>query len=124
MNAYYEQAVACVRGYVLPAQRALYEQYQGDFDRIYTEGMDSDTYMGRVLEPGHVYELGYRRCTCPKVLSGEVTDPAHCECTRQSILYILNQLEPETDFQAEILGTILRGSEDCRFRITVNRKQS
>ena len=123
MNAYYEQAVACVRGYVLPAQRALYEQYQGDFDRIYTEGMGSDAYMGRVLEPGHVYELGYRRCTCPKVLSGEVTDPAHCECTRQSILYILNQLEPETDFQADILGTILRSSEDCRFRITVNRKQ-
>lgn len=80
--------------------------------------MDDDLYTGKVIEPGHVYELGYHKCTCSKVLSGEVTNPEHCECTRQSILYILNQLEPESIFEVEILETVLRGSEHCRFRIT------
>ena len=64
------------------------------------------------------YELGYERCTCPKVLSGQITDPDQCNCSRQSILYILGRLEPSSDFEVEIIETVLRGAEHCRFRIT------
>lgn len=85
--------------------------------------MNNDLYTGKVIESGHVYELGYHKCTCPKVLSGSVNDPEHCECTRQSILYILHQLEPDSMFAVDILETVLRGSEYCRFRITKKRRQ-
>lgn len=78
----------CVKDYVLPMQRRMFEECGRDFDRVYGEAMNSDAYTGKMIEPGHVYELGYPKCTCQKVLSGEVTDPKHCECTRQSILYI------------------------------------
>ena len=118
MEKYYEQAVSCVKDYVLPMQREIYEKYGGDFDKIYGEAMNNESYTGKVIESGHIYELGYPKCTCPKVLSGEVTNPEQCECTRQSILYILNQLEPKSIFEVEILDTILRGSEHCRFKIT------
>ena len=64
------------------------------------------------------YELGYERCTCPKVLSGQITDPDQCNCSRHSILYILGRLEPSSDFEVEIIETVLRGAEHCRFRIT------
>lgn len=80
--------------------------------------MNNDSYTGKVIELGHVYELGYHKCTCQKVLSGEVTNPEHCECTRQSSLYILSQLEPSSLFEVEILETILRGSKHCKFKIT------
>ena len=42
-----------------------------------------------------LYEVGYPKCVCPEVLRGETADAAHCECSRQSVLYILEQLLPE-----------------------------
>ncbi len=118
MEKYYEQAVMCVKDDVLPAQRTLYESCGGDLDKVYGEAMNNEFYSGKVLEPGRVYELGYHKCTCQMVLSGSVRDPAHCECTRQSILYILKELNPNCHFEVEILETVLRGSNCCRFRIT------
>jgi hypothetical protein len=79
--------------------------------------MNENGYFGKVIESGHVYELGYEKCICPKVLSSKVTDPEQCECSRQSILYILSCLEPNSKLEVEILETILRGAEHCRFQI-------
>ena len=117
-DKYYEQAVTCVKGTVLPAQIKLYKSCGGDFDKIYGEAMNGNGYFGKVIEAGHIYELGYEKCTCPKVQSGQVTDPNQCNCSRQSILYVLNCLEPNSTFEVEILETILRGAEHCRFQIT------
>ena len=117
-DKYYDQAVACVKDYVLPAQLNLYQSCDGDLDRVYGEAMNGNGYFGKVIEPGHIYELGYEKCTCQNVLSGQITDPDQCNCSRQSILYILSCLEPNSSFEVEILETVLRGAEHCRFRIT------
>ena len=117
-DKYFEQAVACVKDHVLPAQRRLYESCGGDLDRIYGAAMDDEFYTGKVIEPVHIYEPGYCSCTCQRVLSGQVSSPEQCEFSRQSILYILSQLEPDSSFEVDILETVLRGSERCRFRIT------
>ena len=95
-DKYYEQAVTCVKDTVLPAQIKLYKSCGGDFDKIYGEAMNGNGYFGKVIEPGHIYELGYEKCTCPKVQSGQVTDPDQCNCSRQSVLYVLNCLEPNS----------------------------
>ena len=92
--------------------------YNGDFDRIYSEGYNSRSYQGRVITPGVEYELSYLECSCPKVKCGLRTNPEQCECSRQSILYILSQLEPASQFQVRIVNTILRGADRCTFRIT------
>ena len=42
---------------------------------------------------------------------------SQCECSRQSILYILSQLEPDSQFDVRIENTILRGGDRCTFRI-------
>lgn len=118
-NKYYNQAVDCVKDYVLPAQREMYERAGKDFDVIYGSLMNNDMYFGSIIEPRHVYELGYHRCTCSKVLDGTCTSPEHCECTRKSILFILNKLAPDRKFEVEILSTILRGGDKCRFKIVV-----
>ncbi|MDD5919314.1 MAG: hypothetical protein PUD73_09540 [bacterium] len=118
MGKYYEQAVACVKDSVLPAQRKLYEKYGANLDLVYGEAMNDDFYTGKVIEARHVYELGYHSCTCQKVLSGQISNPEQCECSKQSILYVLSQLEPDSSFEVEILETVLRGSKHCKFRIT------
>ena len=116
---YHDQAVACVKEHVLPIQRELFEKAGRDFDVFYNNFNETDMYFGSVIESKKVYELGYRKCTCQKVLDGSCTDPMQCECSRQSILYILNELAPERHIDVEIIETILRGGESCRFRITI-----
>ena len=115
---YKEEAIECVKDCVLPLHKQIYAKYNGDFDRIYSEGYNSRSYQGRVITPGLEYELSYLECSCPKVKCGLRTNPEHCECSRQSILYILSQLEPASQFQVRIVNTILRGADRCTFRIT------
>ena len=116
---YREEAIECVKDHVLQIHKQIYAKYEGDFDRIYTEGYNSKSYTGRVIEPGKVYELSYLECSCPKVKCGLRNHPQQCECSRQSILYILSQLEPDSQFDVRIENTILRGSDRCTFRITM-----
>ena len=71
-DKYYEQAVTCVKERVLPVQMELYRACNGDLDRVFGGVMNGNGYFGKVIEPGHQYELGYEKCTCPKVLSGKV----------------------------------------------------
>ena len=115
---YKEEAIECVKDHVLPLHKQIYYKYDGDFDRIYSEGYNSKSYQGRVIEPGKVYELSYSECSCPKVKYGLRSNPDQCECSRQSILYILSQLEPDSRFDVQIENTILRGGNRCTFRIT------
>ena len=81
---YREEAIECVKDYVLQIHKHIYAKYEGDFDRIYTEGYNSKSYTGRVIEPGKIYELSYLECTCPKVKCGLRNHPQQCECSRQS----------------------------------------
>ena len=115
---YKEEAIECVKDCVLPLHKQIYAKYNGDFDRIYSKGYNSRSYQGRVIRPGLEYELSYLECSCPKVKCGLRTNPEQCECSRQSILYILSQLEPASQFQVRIVNTILRGADRCTFRIT------
>lgn len=117
---YKEEAIECVKDCVLPLHKQIYAKYNGDFDKIYSVGYNSRSYQGRVITPGLEYELSYLECSCPKVKCGLRTNPEQCECSRQSILYILSQLEPDSRFQVQIVNTILRGSDRCTFRITRN----
>ena len=114
---YREEAIECVKDNVLQLHKQIYANYNGDFDRIYAEAYNNKSYTGKVIVPGKVYELSYMECSCPKVKCGLRNHPQQCECSRQSILYILSQLEPDSHFEVRIENTILRGSDRCTFRI-------
>ena len=113
-----EEAIECVKYSVLPMHKQIYDKCKGNFDRIYAEAYNNKSYTGKVIVPGKVYELSYLECSCPKVKCGMRSCPQQCECSRQSILYILSQLEPNSKFDVLIVNTILRGSDRCTFRIT------
>ena len=46
---YREEAIECVKDHVLQIHKQIYAKYEGDFDRIYTEGYNSKSYTGRVI---------------------------------------------------------------------------
>lgn len=116
---YKAKAIECVEETVLPLQLKQFIECGGSLDKQYEKYGDTEYFFGRVIEPGRVYEIGYPRCVCPEALSGKATDPGHCECSRQSILFILGRLLPEKRITVKILKTVLSGGENCRFLVTV-----
>ena len=90
-----------------------------DLDAQYRKCGDTESFFAKVLQPGRLYEVGYPKCVCPEVLRGETADAAHCECSRQSVLYILEQLLPERHITVRTVETVLGGGTCCRFAVTV-----
>lgn len=112
-------AEACVRDGVLVELRRQFEECGCDLDRQYAKYGRTPFFFADVIEPGRVYEMGYPRCLCPQVEAGFVTAPTHCECSRQSILYVLETLLPGRIIEVEPLETVLAGGSECRFRVIV-----
>ena len=117
-------AEACVRDGVLVELRRQFEECGCDLDRQYAKYGRSPYFFADVIEPGRVYEMGYPRCLCPQVEAGFVLAPTHCECSRQSILYVLEELLPGRKIEVETLMTVLGGGPECRFRVTVGNANS
>lgn len=112
-------AEACVRDGVLVELRRQFEECGCDLDRQYAKYGRTPFFFADVIEPGRVYEMGYPHCLCPQVEAGFVAAPTHCECSRQSILYVLETLLPGREIEVETLETVLAGGTECRFRVTV-----
>lgn len=113
-------AERCVNEYVLKEMRRQFEECGCSLDAQYSKYGSTEYFFARVIEPGHVYEMGYPRCFCPMVAAGFATSAVHCECSRQSILCVLRNLLPGKEIEAEILGTVLSGADKCTFRVTVS----
>lgn len=116
---YRKQATECVKDTVLPLHARRFRECGGDLDLMYMKYGDTAAFFAKILEPGHVYEVGYPSCVCPRLQYGETHAPEHCECSRQSILYILESLLPDKRITVETQETVLSGGDRCRFRVTV-----
>ena len=112
-------AVSCVQNYVLKEQQRQFAECNGDLDLQYERYGRSPYFFADIIERGRVYEVGYPRCLCPVPASGFACPAGHCECSRQSILYVLETLLPEKHITVESLHTVLTGAAECRFRVTV-----
>ena len=116
---YKSKATECVDKFVMPEMRRQFEECGYSLDAQYKKYGNTEYFNARIIEPGHVYELGYPKCSCPDILSGKEHDVSLCECSRQSILYVLHNLVPDKEIAVEILHTVLGGAENCRFKATV-----
>lgn len=116
---YRPSAENCVKDVVLTELRRQFEECGCDLDRQYAKYNRSEYFFADIIEPGRVYEIGYSRCLCPQVDAGFVKAPTHCECSRQSILFVYRELIPDRTVRVETLRTVLAGDSECRFRVTV-----
>ena len=116
---YREKAICCVKNTFLPVQRQQFEECGCVLDEQYKKYGNTEALFAKIIEPGRVYEIGYPKCVCGEVLYGGISDVSHCECSRQSILYILGELMPEKVITVEIIETVLSGAEKCRFKVIV-----
>ncbi|MDD2596014.1 MAG: hypothetical protein PHD11_09425 [Bacteroidales bacterium] len=113
------KAINCVRDTVLPIQKGQFVECGCNLDEQYRKYGNTPWFFAEIIEPGHIYEIGYPKCVCPEVLKGLTKEKSHCECSRQSIIYILSTLMPDKKITVETIGTVLSGADKCRFRVVV-----
>lgn len=107
----------CVQCGTLQVYKDLFEQAAGDLDRFFAIADEQPGVRCETVEKDAVYNLYFLECTCELHKRGYVTTPLLCECSRQSIIYVLQSLWKDRTFQVTICESILRGSQHCKMRI-------
>lgn len=107
----------CVQCGTLQVYKDLYEQAAGDLDRFFAIADEQPGVRCETVEKDAVYNLYFLECTCELHKRGYVSTPLLCECSRQSILYVLQSLWKDRTFQVTICESILRGSQHCKIQI-------
>ena len=72
-----------------------------------------------IVKDNEIIILIYNFCACDLVKDGYITNPALCECSRQSLLYNWGSVLGEQNVEVELLGSILNGDNCCKFRIKI-----
>lgn len=107
----------CVQCGTLQVYKDLFEQAPGDLDRFFAIADEQPGVRCETVEKDAVYNLYFLECTCELHKRGYVSTPLLCECSRQSIIYVLQSLWKDRTFQVTICESILRGSQHCKMRI-------
>lgn len=115
-----ECAKNCVNSGVLSLYQNLYNEVDGDINTFFEKLNDVDGVITQILEVGKKYNLYFEKCTCKLHTEGYVNSPILCECSRQSVIYVMNSLWNNQEIDVEICSTILRGQENCKFSIIVH----
>ena len=107
----------CVQCGTLQIYKDLYKQAAEDLDQFFAKANELPGVRCETIEKGSVYNLYFLECTCGLHKQGYVSTPLLCECSRQSILYVLHSLWKNRQFKLSICGSILRGNPECKMRI-------
>lgn len=108
-----ECAVNCVQGGTFGLYRRLFDAAGGDLDRFFRKIDECDGVRGEIVAAGKAYNLCFEACTCPLHRAGCVDSPLLCECSRQSVLYVMSELWPGRRFEVYIRASLLRGAQEC-----------
>lgn len=73
----------------------------------------------REIIPQRQYEIWYSACGCDWHSGGYTDSEALCECSRQSILYCLEQALPRLKCRVTRKQSILAGGDCCRFLVEI-----
>jgi hypothetical protein len=116
-KVYRDCGQACVKNGVLQAQQKLFEKCSGNLDAMYARMSELGEISGKVICSGSEYEINFPRCLCPLYEQGFLLSACHCECSRQSILYVLKCLLPESPVDVKMKKSVLAGDTECVFTV-------
>ena len=115
---YKTKAINCLKDTAVPVQMQLFKECNYDLDIYCQKYGETAFFFAKTIEKGRVYEMGYPRCVCPEAMAGG-KEASFCECSRQGMIYVLENMMPEKYIDVETIETVLSGAEKCRFRVTI-----
>ena len=107
----------CVQQGTLDFYRQLHDDAAGDLDAFFQKADEIPDLQAEILVPGRQYKFCFAACTCMLHTRGYVNTPQLCECSRQSVLFVLRTLWPDKEFSVDLTASILRGDDLCRLEI-------
>ncbi len=107
----------CVKCGTLQIYEDLYEKADGDLDMFFLKADELPGVRSEIVKKGSTYHLYFMECSCMLYKRGYVSTPLLCECSKQSILYVLHTLWKDKTFQIKICESILRGGQYCKMCI-------
>ena len=113
----------CVKCGSLQIYKNVYDKANGDLDKFFAIANELPGVKSEIIEKGTSYYLYFLECTCTLHHQGYVSTPLLCECSRQSILYVLHSLWGDRTLNVTICNSILRGSDNCKMKIEVDAKE-
>ncbi len=113
-------AKSCADTGILEMYRKHNRDVGGDRDEFYKQIHVFKGVRGEIVRPQKEYFLIYPECLCDLHTSCGINTASLCECSRQSILYVGEEIWGKDTFTVENMGTVLSGSRECRFRIVFN----
>ena len=115
---YRTKAINCLKNTALPVQLKLFKECNHDMETYCQKYGETAFFFAKTIEKGRVYEMGYPRCVCPEAMAGG-KGASFCECSRQGMIYVLENMLSEKRIEVETIETVLSGAEKCRFRVTI-----
>lgn len=109
----------CVKCGTLQIYQELYEKANGDLNIFFEKADKLPGVRSEIIEENSIYHLYFMECTCMLYQQGYVSTPLLCECSKQSILYILHSLWKDKKFSVSICESILRGVPYCKMQIEI-----
>ena len=115
-----ECAARCGKDALKYLYQGLFVDCRGNLDEFFSRLKEIDGVDGRVIENGTTYEIIFKSCGCDLHTEAQINSGRLCECSWQSVLWIMNHLVPDKSFSVEKEKTILDGAEQCRFIIQLH----
>ena len=112
-----ECAKNCVNSGTLSIYGKLYEEAKGNMDVFFQKVNELPGVKGEIVKEGCIYHLIFLECTCKLCRENYVSTPLLCECSRQSVLYALQNLWKEQKFNVTLCHSILQGEHTCKIKI-------
>lgn len=109
----------CAETGIIKLYKDIYDKSCSNMDGFFLKFDDMKYIGGRIISPGKTYEITFPECYCDLYTKGYVQTDTICECSRQSILYVLKTLNPELEYDVEKISTVINGDDECCFRVTI-----
>ena len=108
----------CARPEILPMYQQLLKR-EGNAEAFFIAvNRDVEGVTVRTVKPGRIYDFCYASCLCPIYEECGVNNGLLCECSLESLRYVMRELFPAAPPQVELLTSVLRGDSECRFRFS------
>ena len=111
-----ECARSCANTGVLEKHQKLYEAVNHNLDEYFRRLNETGNVIGEVIISGKEYVITYPECGCDLYASCGLASVSLCECSKQSILYVEQNVTNKI-ITVERLESVLAGDEVCKFRI-------
>ncbi len=113
---------ACAKPEILPAALALRAQAAGT-DAFFTlYGAQSDAVRTEPIVPDRVYAVCYPRCGCLLHAEAGIDGAWLCECSRQSLRWVMERVFPDRRVSVTLKSSVLRGAAQCRLQVRLSRR--